>query len=112
MLLWTWLRTMMMGDQQRALAEQIARDCQAMVWSRVGRRAPLMSLAEARGYVRARAALVVHEAVDRELELRGSQGWRHDPVGLLDETTNEVIRLVLKQVLDTRHTPSVVRRAA
>lgn len=109
---WNWLFGRRHAERVRTLADQLARECVSGVWARVYRRAPAMSLAEARGYVRARAASVVHSAVDRELARRGQHVWRPEPTLLVTATTDAVVRLVLKQVLDTRPMPVTVRRAA
>ena len=55
---WRNVRT---ADQ---LAGEIARQCRAGLWQRIDRPTATMSIAEARGYVRAQAAAVVEEAAD------------------------------------------------
>ncbi|MBX3414408.1 MAG: hypothetical protein KF708_17095 [Pirellulales bacterium] len=109
---WNWLFGRRHAERIRTLADQLARECVSGVWGRVSRRAPSMSLAEARGYVRARAASVVQAAVRRELGGRDEHVWQPDPSLLTSETTDAVVRLVLKQVLDTKPALVPVRRAA
>src|SRR6185295_18385716 len=53
--------------QLRELSARIAPRCRAAVWNRVQDRVTTMRLSEARGYIRARSAAVVHSHVDAEL---------------------------------------------
>jgi hypothetical protein len=112
MQVWNWLFGNRHTERLHALADQLARESVSAVWVRVRKQAAGMGLSEARGYVRARAALVVQLAVQRELAHRGTRTWRPDPGLLLATTTDAVVRLVLKQLLDTQSVPAQVRRAA
>ena len=49
-------------------AVQVADDSLTEVWDRVSHRAPELSANEARGYIRARAAVVVHRNVNSVLQ--------------------------------------------
>ncbi len=84
--------------------------CQPAVWDRVEGRTSRMSPAEARGYIRARCAAVVHEQVG--LALRKHANW---PTSLhtevLERTAHETVRAVHHRLLNVRH-PIVERRLA
>jgi hypothetical protein len=66
-----WLKNLqlwLLGPDLSALAEQIAIRSRTAVWQRIEQRVHGLSLAEARGYVRVRAAHVVRQQVDQILE--------------------------------------------
>lgn len=82
------------------LAADLAEQALAAVLLRSRTRAAKMRTAEARGYIRARAAAVIHQQVDAELQHRPAAqgGYRAD---LIERATEAVIRLALGQ-LSTR----------
>lgn len=65
MQVWTWIKRQLSGTAVQELAEDLAVRCLEPVWSRVYGRVVGMSLAEVRGYVRARAALVLACELER-----------------------------------------------
>jgi hypothetical protein len=93
------------------LAERIADRCQAAVWERICRRAPGMAVAEARGYIRARAAAVVHAEVESALAEQPviARAWRSR---LVEMVTEEVVRAALATLFRMEHRPAAMRRAA
>jgi hypothetical protein len=66
----TFLSPWRQGNLAAQAGGQLARQCQADVWRRVGRQLDGMSIAEVRGYVRAVAAEYAAEEVDRILDPR------------------------------------------
>jgi hypothetical protein len=84
--------------------------CEPTVWDRVEGRTSRMSPAEARGYIRARCAAVVHEQVEQAL--RKHPNW---PTTLrtevLERTADDTVREVHHRLLNLRH-PIVERRQA
>jgi hypothetical protein len=91
-------------------ADRLAATCQEQVWRLVQERALAMSPAEARGYVRARAGLIVKHAVDAELA--SSRQWSRWPDRLRDVTTDQVVRLIGAQLRAVRPALRSIRRAA
>lgn len=84
--------------------------CQPAVWDRVEGRTSRMSPAEARGYIRARCATVVHEQVGQAL--RKHPNWPttlHTEV--LARTADDTVRAIHHRLLNLRH-PIVERRQA
>ena len=92
------------------LADRLAATCQDQVWRLVQHQALAMSPAEARGYVRARAGLIVKHTV--ESELARSQRWQSAGEQLRELTTEQIVRLVAAQVRAVRPTMRMLRRAA
>jgi hypothetical protein len=93
-----------------ALVKSIVDRCEPAVWDRAGDRAIAMSAAEARGYLRARAAAVAEVQVDRAMQIRS----RSEPTFrqlLLDGVKNEIVRQLHKRILNARH-PAIERRRA
>lgn len=91
-------------------ADRLAALCQEQVWRLVQQRALAMSPAEARGYVRARAGLLVKRTVEAELaRSRHLAGARER---LLDLTTDQVVRLIGAQLRAVRPALRSQRRAA
>ena len=85
--------------QVSALASDLAQRSAATVWQRVGHRVSTMTSAEARGYIRARAAEVIHAEVERLLQFEpGLRGWAHEALvaqateGVIEQTLNEMQR--------------------
>lgn len=91
------------------LAARIAPRCHAAVWARVERRAPSMRLSEARGYIRARAAAVVHAQVNAELNHTRRDVSRAD---LMSLATDKVVTLVFRELLAVPPRQKELRRAA
>jgi hypothetical protein len=108
-----WLNwTSVMATETKLLraADRLAATCQEQVWRLVQTRALAMSPAEARGYVRARAGLLVKHAV--EAELARSRQFQSHLDRLLDLTTEQVVRLIGAQLRALRPGQRSLRRAA
>lgn len=82
------------------LAEELAEQALPAVLLRSRSRAAKMRSSEARGYVRARAALVVRERVDAELQHRPAAQAKYR-LDLIERATEAVISLALGE-LSTR----------
>jgi len=89
----------------------IARRCRAEVLDRCERRAVQMSAAEARGYIRARAAAVVDPEVRQTLRTDTVLD-RTAAAELLDQATEAVVELVHATVSQQRSRGFARRRAA
>ena len=78
------------------LAQEIACDCRHTVWQRVGSSVVNMSSNQARGYTRARCAVVVRRKVEETARhrRRTSLAWQRK---LADRTTDAVVNLVMAQ---------------
>jgi hypothetical protein len=93
------------------VAIAVARRCRGEVLDRCERRAAYMTAAEARGYIRARAAAVVFAevqqalAVDARLDAKAADE-------VLDQATEAVVELVHASVLQQRSRSFARRRAA
>ena len=84
--------------------------CEAGAWQRVEGRTSRMSPAEARGYIRARSAAVVHAQVQHALRMRPN--WpATTATAVLEQTANETVRQIHRRLLNLRH-PIVERRQA
>jgi hypothetical protein len=94
-----------------ALVKTIVDRCELAVWDRASERAAAMSPAEARGYIRARAATVVHLQVERALQLRSrTEPELHEL--LFDWVKRDVVRQIHRRLLNTRHAVVERRKAA
>lgn len=105
-----WLSWFSSESKMIQLADRLAAKCQEQVWRIVQTHALVMSPAEARGYVRARAGLIVKHAVEAEVphgRLEDAHGER-----LRDMTTERVVRLIGAQLRAVRPAARGARRAA
>ena len=95
------LRTWLVGPDLNAIAEQIAVERRGAVWQRVHHRVAHLALAEARGYVRIKAAKIVREAVARRLE--DDRTIRAGTTAYLNQLTMEaVLRLAVLDLIHAR----------
>jgi hypothetical protein len=85
------------GANLQRLAEEIAEHALPAVLQRSRPRAVKMRMAEARGYIRARAALVIHQQVDAELQHRAAAQVRYRSE-LIERATEAVIGLALSDM--------------
>jgi hypothetical protein len=92
------------------VADHLAAACQEQVWRLVQSQTLTMHPAEARGYVRARAGLIVARAVDAEL--RRSSQWATARERLRDLTTDQVVRVIGAQLRALRPANKALRRVA
>jgi hypothetical protein len=108
-MLWhAWKNWFASESKLALLADRLAAACQEQVWRVVQPQALAMSPAEARGYVRARAGLIVTPTVDAELSR--SRQWNARREQLRDLTTDHVVRVIGAQLRAVR--PAQMRRAA
>lgn len=63
----------LVSDRLTEMSERVAGRSRLAVWQRVVDRLSLLDPTEARGYVRARAAVVVHAETDRLIEQEGAK---------------------------------------
>ena len=96
--------------QLRELCAQIAPRCRAAVWDRVQHRVTTMRLSEARGYIRARSAAVIHDRVNAELaHCRAIAISRTELVALV---TDMVVTQVFRDLITVPPVRKELRRAA
>lgn len=99
------------GDKLAELAELVAERCRGPVLVRVEQLAPAMSAAESLGYIRARAAAVVHNEVGLVDDLRvSSSAARRQQLTSL--ATDAVVRRVTAELITRAHQATRRRRAA
>ncbi len=100
------------GDARIAeLAEEVADRSLEVVRERVATRLESLGMAEARGYIRARAAAAVRPAVDRLLSSDATikRSWRTQ---LCERATEEIVRRLLWEEMGRRQSSTPARRAA
>ena len=104
-----WLRVSATPRRIAAWAIEIAQHCQADVVARLSPAARAMSLPEARGYIRARAAAIV----DQELLLLADHlsGNSQFELAVRRAATDEIVRITLGDLVKTTR-PQTVRKAA
>src|ERR1051325_6503225 len=96
--LWDLLLPHRTGRLQARLANEIAQRSRAEVWQRVEHRARTMRLAEARGYMRARAAEIIHREVDHALACQhGHASLNREQI--LNQSTDLVVTLLFRDLL-------------
>jgi hypothetical protein len=110
MLISRWIDSLT-GQQRMVedLTKRIAARCEPIVWARVQDTAQNMDPAESRGYIRARAALVVN----REVQI-ATQSLEEVSDSLIQRVTRNVSDTLVRTVMSTiavQH-PADVRRAA
>lgn len=105
-----WLSWFSAESKMIQVADRLAAKCQEQVWRIVQHQAVAMSPAEARGYVRARAGLLVLHAV--EAEVHSTRRGGADREQLRDLTTERVVRLIGAQLRAVRPVARGTRRAA
>lgn len=99
--------------QAQQLAVVIAHRGLATVWQRVSGQVANMQPSEARGYIRARAAQVIHAEANRVVDFDRAIPSKYR-AELIQLATNEVLRLTVRQWMTVRTARSqpIVRRAA
>jgi len=93
------------------LSQQVAEGSHNAVWTKVKDRVASMRLAEARGYVRARAASPIADEADRMLS-RSDLVDRAVRSQIIEEATDRVVTLVFRDLLNLPPRLRTVRRAA
>ncbi len=102
-----WLVT----DKVSEFAERIAARSRQAVWQRVWQRVGTLGQAEARGYIRARAAAIIQQETDRLISQEGSRAGEIREK-LLFVATDVVVKQLLQQSHQTRKTNAPLRRVA
>ena len=98
-------------DKVTELAERIAARSRQAIWQRVWQRVGTLGPAEARGYIRARAAAIVHQETDRLIAQEGPRASELRDK-LIAAATETVIAQLLGQSRHTRRTNAPIRRVA
>ena len=98
-------------DKITELAERIAARSRQAVWQRVWQRVGTLCPAEARGYIRARAAAIVHQETDRLIAQEGSRAGEMREK-LLSAAVETLIVQLLDQSQRTRRMNAPSRRVA
>ena len=91
------------------LTQKVSARCEAAVWARIKDAAPVMDPAQARGYIRARAALVLN----RELAI-AAQGIAEITELITENVRRKASEAIVRQMtsaIATQH-PADLRRAA
>jgi hypothetical protein len=99
------------NHKPEVLADKVASRCRQPVWNRVSHRMHELNGAEARGYVRARAAAVIEGETDLLIAEEGVKAARHRDQ-ILHAAGESVIRLILEQAQIRRQSSISKRRAA
>jgi hypothetical protein len=100
-----------MRRQLAQLATEIARRCQPEAVAMVGLRIRPMSIAEARGYVRAKARRVVHDEIDELIETAPAiRAVPREP--LVEEALERIVVWVIAESVKTAPRVEPARRAA
>lgn len=99
------------GRELAAMALDTARRSQDAVWSRIEGHLPQMTSSEARGFIRARSAAIIWDAVDEVLWGRDAR-WQALRPQLIALATDEVVRLVHSRASVHQMTSHVLGRAA
>ncbi len=91
-----------------AMAEEIAAHSRSTIWSRIVDATADMSRNEARGYVRARSAQVIQDAIDSYLIEHGNlvSTLRAQ---LVELTTNAVVAQAISELFRGRSQKSIIR---
>lgn len=106
LLAWSWRGK----NQSQDLAQQIARTQWVKVWERLSDQVWQMSRHERRGYIRARGALLVQEAVEHAIRQRPA---RHESLAkLYSLTMDQVVQHVVEHMGACLPQTKSLRRAA
>lgn len=108
-----WMVDWFLTDKVAHLAERVAGRSRLATYQRVCDRLPTLGAHEARGYIRARAALIVNQEADRLIAQEGAavQKMRSQ---LITAAMDSLVTAILTQAEQTRRAtkPSVRRLAA
>ncbi len=102
-----WLRTSSTRHRVVAWATEIAQRCQGDVAARLSPSVRLMSMHEARGYIRARAAAIVEEELLAE-NLTGSAEMQS---AVRHAVVDEIVRMTLGEIVKIAR-PQIILQAA
>lgn len=96
-------------DHLTEMAERVAGRSRLAVWQRVSERLGSLGAMEARGYIRARSAAVIHAETDRLIEQEGAKVARIRE-RIVAAASASLVETIVVQVQQRRQT--AVRRAA
>src|SRR4051812_29868620 len=105
------LLRLFVSHKPEVLADKVASRSRLAVWDRVSDRMDALNGAEARGYIRARAAAVIEWETDRLIEEEGNKVAGLRP-RIVHDAGESIIRLVLEQAQPSRRGAVSTRRAA
>lgn len=91
------------------LTKKIAARCETAVWGRIHHQASKMDPAQAAGYIRARAALVIHQEVQLAMQ-RIAESTDSMVARVTESTTNVIVRRMMAAI--ATQLPAELRRAA
>jgi hypothetical protein len=106
-----WIAQVLGGDLVGDLAERVANRGRMAVWQRVMDRLPTLRPAEARGYVRSRAAAVVQHETTRLIEQEGSSVGRLR-TAIEAAAIEQLIRMITTQLEQRRKQGGSLKQAA
>jgi hypothetical protein len=99
------------SHKPEVLADKVATRSRQAIWNRVSHRIHQLAGAEARGYVRARAAAIIEAETDLLIAEEGGKVARYRDQ-IIQVAGDSVIRLVLEQSQLSRQSSQLRRRAA
>lgn len=109
--LWNWIAEVAGLPTIETAAVEISNRCLPEVWQRVRERVAPMSLAEARGYIRARSLMVVRREVETATAHDATVA-AYDRHELSDLVIERVVKLAVQETLESSRRRPVVRRRA
>jgi hypothetical protein len=109
-MLWTQRITQwLVSDRLAEMSERVAGRSRLVVWQRVVDRLPTLGPTEARGYIRARAAAVIHAETDRLIQQEGDRVGRMR-TQIIESALLSLVNAIVAQI--TQRQPSGRQRAA
>ncbi len=105
-----WMRRPLVVRQVAIWGIEVARRCHPLVSVRLGQKLYRMSLAEARGYIRARSAEVLDDEIALLTQQTGCDPALAAAIGR--RATVEIVRLCIGDLLKVARRPQGFRRAA
>lgn len=106
-----WMVDWLVTDKVAHLAERIAGRSRLATYQRVCERLPTLDAHEARGYIRARAALIVAQEADKLIAQEGASVQRLRGQ-LIDGAMDSLVTAILQQMEQTRNARPAARRLA
>ena len=91
-----WITGLFLTDRVEEFSNTIASRSQSAIWNRVAHQVASLGAAEARGYIRARAAAVIHQETNRLITEVGSR-FESRRRRLTESATEKVIPWILTQ---------------
>jgi hypothetical protein len=100
----------LVSDRLTEMTERVAGRSRLAVWQRTVERTATLGPTESRGYIRARAAAVIHRETDRLIEQEGPRVARQR-AAIIAAATQSLVETIVAQLQHKRATHSQ-RRAA